>query len=271
MTQPLQPPTNKTLDEMFSKQRLIMERYIAMEDLPEYPLELSIRGNQKLLKSFAYRVIEELGEAYDHLMTAFNCISTNHGEEAQAAIDMYNEELADAWHFYLELMVFSDINEHSIAQWVERFLYDSPMYNAFLNPNNLLGGLLKYAEFMNQQDGKGYIKKDRTLFIIYPDNICNETPGSMGGRKLSPKVVEDHAQFFWECSYRLTMAMNCLKGRDWHTKDSSLTNVIKYNEFLMEAFIIFIRTMVYTGKTELSIYNSYINKNLINWERFKTQ
>lgn len=272
MTQLHQPPVGKTLEDMFTRQRLLMENYIALENLPEYPIEdLGTRTNQKLLKSFAYRVIEELGESFEHLQNAFGAISTNHSEEAQQLIDMYNEEIADAWHFLLELMVFSDLNEHSLSQWVARFTYDNPRYDSLLNSHNLLGGFLKYADFKNQEDGKTQIRRDRTMFIIYPDVIASEFPGSMGGRKLSPKVMSDHAEFLWEITFRLTLAMNCLKARDWHTEEKRVVNQIKYNESLMEAFIAMIRFMAYTGKTELSIYNSYVNKNYINWERFKTQ
>lgn len=267
-----QPPTGKTLEDMFIKQRFLMEKYIALENLPTYPMEdLGARKNQKLLKSFAYRVIEELGESYEHLYNAFGAISTNHGEEAQTYIDYYNEELADAWHFLLEMLIFSGVNEHDIKGWIVKFIYENPRYNSLLSSDNLLGGLLKYGEFKNQEDGKLQIKRDRTMFIIYPDNIASEVPGSMGGKKLSHRVMEVHTEFFWEVTYRITLAMNCLKARDWHTEQNRVVNTIKYNEALMDAFLSMIRLMCYTGKTELSIYNSYVNKNIINWERFKTQ
>lgn len=267
-----QPPTGRTLEDMFIKQRMLLEKYITLEDLPDYPMEdLGARKNQKLLKSFAYRVIEELGECFEHLNNAFGAVSTNHGEEAQEYLDLYNEELADAWHFLLETLIFSGINEHDIKSWVIKYLYENPRYDGLLSKDNLLSGLLKYAEFKNQEDGKAQVKRDRTMFIVYPDSIGAESPKSMGGRKLSYKVMGDHAEFLWEVTYRITLAMNCLKARDWHTEENKVVNTIKYNEALMDAFISFIRLMNYTGKTELSIYNSYADKNLINWERFKTQ
>lgn len=271
MSNALQPPTSKTLTDMFQKQRLLMEKYIILEDLPPYPLDLSLRKNQKLLKSFAYRVIEELGEAYDHLAFAYGAISTNHGEEAQEAIILYNEEIADATHFLLELMIFSGINEHDIYQWVMRFIIDNPKFDGLMTPINLLASFLNVGEYFNQQDGKPYNKRDRSLFVIFPEVDCVEEPENMGGRRLSPKVVGDHEELLWATTYRLTKAMNCLKARDWHRKEEVVSNLIQYNELLMEAFIMFWRLMSYTGKTELSIYNSYVKKNLINFERLKTQ
>lgn len=262
-----QPPTWKALVVMFEKQKDLMEWYIEAEDLPNYPLDLTIRRNQILLKKFAYRIIEELGEAYENLTMSFRCISCNHGEEAYSLIERYNEELADTWHFMLEILIFSGIDELGMENWVYQYTQEYPQSAGLLDPKNLLGSLLKWSEFLNHQDGKNYVMRDRSAFVVVPELEVSTEPWNMGGRRLSEKILENHAQFAWLITWQLTMAMNCLKIRDWQNEPQRAVNIIQYNKGLMEAFIALVRMMVYTGKTELSIYNSYVIKNQINHER----
>lgn len=266
MLQIKQPPANESLVDMFKKQRELMKWYIVREGLPQYPLDLTMRANQKLLKSFAYRIIEELGEASENLYMAFNCISTNHSEEAFVCLERYNEELADVWHFMLETMIFSGMDEYGVSEWISTYTRDHPQFGGILDRNNLLGGFLKFAEFLNQQDGKPY-QKDRNQFRLMREADAIKEPWNMGGRLLSDNSLENHDQFFWHISYKLTMAMNCLKTRDWHTQSEATVNIIQFSKTLMDTFIVLIRLMVYTGKTELGIYNSYVIKNKINHER----
>lgn len=268
-----QPPTGKTLDAMFELQKAILKQYIALEDLPQYPIELHTRKGQKVLKDFAYRFIEELGEAYEVLALGYGAVSTNHTEEAQEYIRLYNEELADAWHFMVELLLYSGVGPDEIRQWMYRYGKDHEEFGNLMSRESILGGLLPFAEFKNNMDHKnpGAIR-NRDMFVIWPGpEVFTDTPQNLGGRKLSAKEVEVHAEFLWFCTYNITSAMNCLKTREWHKEDERPVNSIKYHETLLEAFISFIRLMSFTGQTELGIYNSYILKNEINWQKIKNR
>jgi len=265
-----QPPTYRTLQEMFAKQRLILSEYKIREDLPEWPWDLQTKRAQVLLKRFAYRLMEELGEASEQLTLANEYISSNQAEKAEQCIEQYNEELADAWHFFLEILIFSGMDETGIELWVRRKRAENGIFESTLNGDNLLKGLLVFAQYQNYSEG--YIRKKRDEFVIFAEpEVFTENPQDMGGRSINEKALGIHDQFFWAIGRQIMTAMNQLKIRDWHTREEKTVNLIKYNEAMMEAFIFFIRLMDYTQKTELSIYNSYMIKNAINWERLQTQ
>lgn len=264
-----QPSTNATLQDIYTLQRNIMEKYIVLEDLPRYPLDLSKRTNQKILKDFAYRIIEELSEANDSLVKGYEAISTNHSEEAQEFITDYNTELADVIHYMMEVMIFSGMDEYFLSSWLGNYGKDNPQMGGMMVPGNMFQSFAKMAELLNYLDDKAYQKKDRNTYIIFTEGDVSVTPEIGGGRKLSYKSMEDHALFMWEITRRLTMAMNCLKTRDWHTEENMVVNITNYSDGIMESFVALFRLFAYTGKSELSVYNSYLLKNKINWERFK--
>lgn len=268
----VQPPTNATLEDMFRLHKVLVDQFIQMGDIPECPLYdlTASRSNQKVVKDFAYRIIEELGEAGASLENAYLYVSANNAGEASTYIEQYNEELADVWHFMLELLMLSRIDIHAISQWANGLVREDERLSTFLSSQSILGGLLKYAEFLNNQDGMPYVKTHRNLFVIIPDvDAMNEQVENMGGRKISLDVLNKHAEFFWAITQKLTGAMNFLKIRAWHKDDDRKGNLIEYTNHLMESFLYLLRLMVYTGKTEYSIYLSYVYKNRINLERNK--
>lgn len=272
MRQTVQPPTGKTLDQMFHLQGAIMKEYIIRgDDIPEPPLDLATRQSQRLLKNFAWRITEELGEAYDMLKQAYGCISTNHGEEAQGWISMYNEELGDVWHFMLEIMILSDMNANVLMNWVLKKKLTEPELSGILDHQNLYKSFQNLSEYYNQMDRKTHRSRDPNLFVIYPEpDIFEFEQWNMGGRKISYAELENIEQFNWNIIFSLTRAMNCLKNRDWHTSQEKEVNFAAYNDAILDAFIMLMRYMVYIRKSELSVYNTYVIKNAFNYERLKT-
>jgi hypothetical protein len=97
----------EVLDSIFTKQRSLIERYRMMESLPEPPISLHTRHGQAVLKDFAWRVTEELAEAFDRLMG-----------QGDADIQMHEckEELADANHFFVELLIFAGVTPGMVTR-----------------------------------------------------------------------------------------------------------------------------------------------------------
>ena len=75
-------------------QKALLKEYTKIEELPKYPLNLDIKENQNLLKDFISRVVEELAEAYEQAII-------------KKDFALFYEELADALHFIVEVMIFS--------------------------------------------------------------------------------------------------------------------------------------------------------------------
>lgn len=263
--------SGETLANMFELQKAVMEHYISIEDLPRYPMDLMIRTNQEKLKDFTYRIIEEMGECYQDMIIAYAHCTMNKPNESQVNIETFNEEIADVWHFMLEIMIFSGIEQAEIMQWMSDKVQENESLEAILRTLNPLGSLLIYAQFLNDQDDKSYPKSMVDAYNVFKDDPDKpiRNPQLQGGRKLSDNIIETTAGFFWSYTHSLTLAMNCLKSRKWHTQDK-VVNEILYKARIVESFVMLLRIMVYLGKGELSIFNSYYLKNLINQERIKT-
>jgi hypothetical protein len=86
---------------IFSRQRELMEKYHDIEQNNGFmvfrvtPVDLHNRQVQQVLKDYAWRVTEELTEATQAL--------DEHADEP----DHFDEELADAYHFLVELMIMT--------------------------------------------------------------------------------------------------------------------------------------------------------------------
>ena len=85
------------LPAIFARQEELMAKYKEMEKLPDPPLSLHTMHGQRILKDFAWRTIEEMSEAFEQLVS---------GEKE----GYHGEEMADALHFIVELMIFAGIS-----------------------------------------------------------------------------------------------------------------------------------------------------------------
>jgi hypothetical protein len=90
------------LRAIFEQQRLLMQQYKEIEQLPAAPLPLHTPRSQVVLKDFAWRTTEELCEAYNALVSQVRQADEPHPIEAFT-------ELADALHFFVELMIFAGV------------------------------------------------------------------------------------------------------------------------------------------------------------------
>lgn len=93
-------PDGDMLDKLYEFQKKLMDKYHPIEKLngllldENIPVEINSYRGQARLKDFMWRVIEELGEAM-----------------AATSEDHTKEEIADALHFFLELLILSNITQ----------------------------------------------------------------------------------------------------------------------------------------------------------------
>lgn len=98
-TIPTPTPEKDRLQLIFERQHELMTKYFHIEkqngllETDDYPVNLHDRYGQARLKNFAWRCVEELAESMDAL---------DHGNETH-----HFEEIADAYHFLVELMLLS--------------------------------------------------------------------------------------------------------------------------------------------------------------------
>lgn len=101
------------LEAIFQKQRELMDKYHHIEkesglmQTEDVPVNLHCKFGQARLKDFAWRAVEEIGEATAALK--------DHPEE----VDHFNEEMIDALHFLVELCIISGLTYEDIGPRIE--------------------------------------------------------------------------------------------------------------------------------------------------------
>ena len=105
------------LDQIFRKQMDLMMKYHEIEKrngcliTPDVPVDLHSHLGQHRLKDFAWRITEELGEA-------MSCLKNKPWKATPMATDIqhYKEEIADAFHFFVELCILSGISSNDLFE-----------------------------------------------------------------------------------------------------------------------------------------------------------
>lgn len=118
----------KWLDDIFAKQNELIVKYAPMENMPAVPMSIHTREGQKWIKDFLWRVTEELGESYE----AFIFMSTETDQEKMELHTMHNiEELIDALHFFVELIIICGKDANWAREQLNRPVTDIEINNEY--------------------------------------------------------------------------------------------------------------------------------------------
>lgn len=108
--------TSDKLEAIFKRQQELMRKYHVIEmkngllQTHSVPVDKDSRHGQARLKDFAWRITEELGEA-------MNCLKNKPWKQTHIETDAvhYEEEIADAFHFFIELCILSGLDAESLT------------------------------------------------------------------------------------------------------------------------------------------------------------
>ena len=106
------------LNEVYEKQLNVAKKYKDIERLPGWPLSIDAKSSQVVFKDFLYRISEELSESYETVVDPATKVFDDNGLELHAV-----EELADALHFYLELLIYVGIGPERLNNWYKDYEY----------------------------------------------------------------------------------------------------------------------------------------------------
>jgi hypothetical protein len=103
------------LEAIFTRQKELMVKYHDIEEAnglletSDVPVDIHSKEGQQRLKNFAWRVTEELGEA-------MNTLKNKPWKQTHMLTDVkhYNEEISDAFHFFIELCILSGIGSKEL-------------------------------------------------------------------------------------------------------------------------------------------------------------
>jgi len=251
-------PSPHTIEAIFELQRQLINGYIKIEKLPLYPLDIHDPKSQIIIKDFSARVVEELGEAYESLEYLHKYMGTVKDGWNPPDVDPdrvlphlynFNEEMADAIHFMVELMIYSGYYPKDVLKEDPSMEFDEVDIFKYLQVNYAWD---QQATYMPQIP---LSKEEDTLFI-------------QGGRSISGIYLEMIIKGMWSVIYPLQLARNALKNKPW--KQSQLLSDNKvYKENTMGAFKHLVLLCLSAGINEESFYNIYLAKNKVN--RFRQQ
>lgn len=89
------------LEKAFTKQREFMDMLREHDRLPEFPVDLTTKIGQRLIKETAFNLLEELFEATYTLKNRMHRLT----DATELDMDHFREELGDAFAYFLEICI----------------------------------------------------------------------------------------------------------------------------------------------------------------------
>lgn len=112
----------KVLEAIFDRQKVLMMEYKKIESLPDAPVSLHTFNGQRIIKDFAWRTVEELAESFEAWQ--------KHDDPKIAELHAL-EELADSFHFFVELLQFAGISAQQCLDVVTEFPFVNRLIRDF--------------------------------------------------------------------------------------------------------------------------------------------
>jgi len=100
------------LDEVFKRQRALMDKLIESDKLPEYPVDITSKYGQRQIKELVFSMIEELTEG-TYILKNRPHRFTDHQD---VDFEHFREELGDAFAYFLEILIFAGISPSELFE-----------------------------------------------------------------------------------------------------------------------------------------------------------
>jgi len=250
-------PGKHAFEELFNLQLILVDHYTKIESLPEYPIDINTKEGQDLIKDFAARITEEFGEGFESYLVMLDMFHQGTPEEEMIPhLQNFNEEIADAIHFWLELMIFSGFNAHTIGKW---------MGQSGAVPG-MMEGLL--AQAREEVENETHHKRFPGRWVIKDHMLKDEF--LRGGRLLGNERKAMMKQLLWDNTYWLQIARNTLKNKPWK-QTGMMTDLNQYEDALANCTFSMFKFFAFCGFTAESIYTIYFKKNKVNQFRIESK
>ena len=260
------------LEAIYSLQKELIDHYVGIEGLPQYPLDVNTKKNQLLIKDFVGRVIEELAEGYESFKLVGEITEKNqlwfNGDYNNEYVQMLNhlqnanEEQADALHFMVELLIFANIQPEDIDSYCNKIYDDLNQHTLTLTTNTLhKAGMIGY-NMLKVDNGSEVTTPVLNLLTLLDSD--KDTSLIKGGSLYSSSSYLEMKSNMWDVVYHLNIARNYLKNKPWK-QSQMMTNESAFQEELVKAFIKLIGYFYTLGLNDLEdIYTLYFKKQRVN-------
>lgn len=246
---------------MVELQKGLIDHYVGIEGLPQYPVRIDMKSSQVLIKDFVGRVIEELGEGYESWEVYRNMFARGESRDKMVPhLQNFNEECSDAVHFWLELLIFVGITE-------ELILKDLRDRN-FMGSDDVdtLKGMFKAGRYV-------YISEFGARFNMPGFRVITDAKVPeylQGGNVISDDRDNIMGYLLWKATYKLQIARNCLKNKPWKQTQMQ-TDEEMFIKRILEATYYMFAFFDFVGMDTKSLYHIYYRKNQVNAFRIKSK
>jgi hypothetical protein len=293
--EPIKVVGGKYLECMYSLQKELLEQYIKVEGLPQYPIDVNTKKSQIILKDFVGRVIEELAEGYEALILVSKLTEKNklwksdyeEEEYTQCLNHLQNagEEMADAMHFMLELLIYSNIQAKDIEDYLDNWLKDKVSFGVTKTLPTLakamqVGLSILYNDPCNMVSEPKAMNKTYLLEEFESMDEDSEDPRLVNkridtrfhqcGKFYNKLTYSSYKYMMWDVTYHLNIARNFLKNKPWK-QSQMMTNEGAYQEEIVKAFILMMGLFLAMGISPENLYFLYFKKNRVNDFRIKSK
>lgn len=293
--EPIKVVGGKYLECMYSLQKELLEQYIKVEGLPQYPIDVNTKKSQIILKDFVGRVIEELAEGYEALILVSKLTEKNklwksdyeEEEYTQCLNHLQNagEEMADAMHFMLELLIYSNIQAKDIEDYLDNWLKDKVSFGVIKTLPTLakamqVGLSILYNDPCNMVSEPKAMNKTYLLEEFESMDEDSEDPRLINkridtrfhqcGKFYNKLTYSSYKYMMWDVTYHLNIARNFLKNKPWK-QSQMMTNEGAYQEEIVKAFILMMGLFLAMGISPENLYFLYFKKNRVNKFRIESK
>lgn len=98
------------LHDMFEKQTLFMEELRNHDRLPEWPVDLTTKPGQRIVRETVFNLTDELHEATATLKNKVHRLT----DDRSFDFDHYVEELGDSLAYFMEICIISGLSSDDI-------------------------------------------------------------------------------------------------------------------------------------------------------------
>ena len=255
----------KLLEGMFLYRRKLLDLYIEKEMLPTYPVDLSERAAQDFIRDLMGWFVEEMVEAiseWNQMVKIMQEEVYTSNEQTKKFHDLQaklTQELSDAMHFMLEILVYSDIDPDQMLGYYNDRLVQEGVHADFMTADALITGMM-HSRNLN------ILSDDARTSVFQAYSIPQLPDEALAGSKIGPELVVLIERMCWALTEALFKAKKSLKKKYWKVTEDE-TNIGVYKEGLMDAWVFFLTLLDLFRMDDKMIYAHYEEKNLINQQR----
>lgn len=104
--------TQDRLEQIFIKQKELMDALVNGERLPSYPIDITTKYGQRQIKELTWAMVEEMAEA-SYILKNRSHRFTDHRDVDFAH---FKEELGDALAYFIEICIFAGISPQELFE-----------------------------------------------------------------------------------------------------------------------------------------------------------